>query len=127
MTSLTKQQQEMVRDRIYEILFDNSRLSHGVRCVNEDEWPVEELKQFLLDQVTKTEERAMHTYATKGYEDMNIGAELERVRILEILEGMRREYKKEASIAVQQDDDYLEGFYLEKAQVITKAQEAIKK
>lgn len=50
----TTQNEEMIKQKIYKILYKKSLISFGVRCLNEDEWPIEEIAKFICETTEKS-------------------------------------------------------------------------
>lgn len=44
-----KEEKERLKDLIYKILYDKSRVD-GIRLINEDEWPIDELVKVVLEE-----------------------------------------------------------------------------
>lgn len=55
---MTKNIDRYLKEKIYNILYFHSTLSEseyfGVRVIHEDNWPIEEIKQFISDSISSS-------------------------------------------------------------------------
>lgn len=42
---------EDLKDKIYKLLYDKSVLCFGVRCINEDEWPIDDILSLYQNHI----------------------------------------------------------------------------
>lgn len=62
---------EDLKDKIYKLLYDKSVLCFGVRCINEDEWPIDDILSLYQNHIREEIQEAFK-FADKYSNDEHV-------------------------------------------------------